>query len=88
VNSLKKGGSLKLTAKNRQNKDLTIDINLGGFTSVYDGEAAMTFEEFNKQSSSSSALEQQLQDRAEELRKQLDAPPADPAAPATPAAPQ
>jgi invasion protein IalB len=72
VNSLKKGGTLKLTAKNRQNKDLVIDINLAGFTTAYDGAAAMTFDEFNKQSSDPSALEQQLQDRAEELRKQLD----------------
>jgi len=72
VNSLKKGGKLKLTAKNRQNKDLVIDINLAGFTAVYDGEAAMTFEEFNNQTTGPSALEQQLQDRAEELRKQLD----------------
>jgi invasion protein IalB len=90
VNSLKKGGTLKLTAKNRQNKDLVIDINLAGFTSVYDGAAAMTFEEFNNQTSGPSALEQQLQDRAEELRKQLDgntpAAPADGATPA-PAAP-
>ena len=73
VNSLKKGGTLKLTAKNRQNKDLVIDITLAGFTSVYDGEAAMTFEEFNNQTTGPTALEQQLQDRAEELRKQLDA---------------
>jgi len=87
VNSLKKGGTLKLIAKNRQNKDLAIDINLAGFTAVYDGAAAMTFEEFNKQSTNSSALEQQLQDRAEQLRKQLDpGAPADGAAPA-PAAP-
>jgi invasion protein IalB len=89
VNSLKKGGTLKLTAKNRQNKDLVIDINLAGFTSVYDGEAAMTFEEFNNQTTGPSALEQQLQDRAEELRKQLDGgttPPADGTTPA-PAAP-
>lgn len=84
VNSLKKGGSLKLTAKNRQNKDLVIDINLAGFTSVYDGEAAMTFEEFNNQTTGPSALEQQLQDRAEELRKQLDGG-TTPAAPAAPA---
>jgi invasion protein IalB len=89
VNSLKKGGTLKLTAKNRQNKDLVIDINLAGFTSVYDGAAAMTFEEFNNQTTGPSALEQQLQDRAEELRKQLDGntpAPADGATPA-PAAP-
>lgn len=92
VNSLKKGGSLKLTAKNRQNKDLVIDINLAGFTSVYDGAAAMTFDEFNNQTTGPSALEQQLQDRAEELRKQLDggttpAAPADGTTPA-PASPQ
>jgi invasion protein IalB len=91
VNSLKKGGSLKLTAKNRQNKDLVIEINLAGFTTVYDGAAAMTFEEFNNQTTGPSALEQQLQDRAEELRKQLDggttpAAPADGTTPA-PAAP-
>jgi invasion protein IalB len=84
VNSLKKGGVLKLTAKNRQNKDLVIDITLAGFTTVYDGAAAMTFDEFNKQSTAPSALEKQLQDRAEELRKQLGtdgaAPPATPPA--------
>ncbi|WP_417308596.1 invasion associated locus B family protein [Devosia sp.] len=73
VNSLKKGGTLKLTAKNRQNKDLVISINLAGFTATYDGEEAMSFDEFNKQSSpDSSDLEKQLQDRAEELRRQLD----------------
>ena len=71
VNSLKKGGTLRLTAKNRQNKDLVIDINLAGFTAVYDGEAAMTFDEFNQQAATPSPLEQQLQDRAEELRQQL-----------------
>jgi invasion protein IalB len=74
INSLKKGSVLKLTAKNRQNKDLVIEINLAGFTTVYDAESAMTFEEFNKQNSDPSALEKQLQDRAEELRKQLDTP--------------
>lgn len=72
VNSLKKGGKLKLTAKNRQNQDLTIEINLAGFTSVYDGEAALTFDEFRKEQTGASALEQQLQDRAEQLRKELD----------------
>jgi invasion protein IalB len=89
VNSLKQGGVLKLTAKNRQNKDLVIDINLKGFTAVYDGEAAMTFDQFNQQGAAGetpNALEQQLQDRAEQLRRQLDgATPADGAAPAQPA---
>lgn len=87
VNSLKKGGTLKLTAKNRQNKDLVIDISLAGFTAVYDGEAAMTFDEFNKQATNPSALEQQLQDRAEQLRQQMGADGATPPAEA-PAAPQ
>ena len=91
VNSLKKGGVLKLTAKNRQNQDLTIDITLAGFTSAYDGDAALTFDEFRQETSGENALEQVLQDRAETLRQQLngDAPaPATgtetPAAPATP----
>lgn len=72
VNSLKKGGVLKLTAKNRQNQDLTIEITLAGFTAAYDGEAALTFEEFRRETSGENALEQVLQDRAEELRRQLD----------------
>ena len=72
VNSLKKGGVLKLTAKNRQNQDLTIEITLAGFTAAYDGEAALTFDEFRQETSGENALEQVLQDRAEELRRQLD----------------
>jgi invasion protein IalB len=71
VNSLKKGGKLTLTAKNRQNQDLIVEINLAGFTAVYDGETAMTFDQFNQESTGATALEQQLQDRAEELRRQL-----------------
>ena len=83
VNSLKAGGTLKLTAKNRQNQDLTINITLAGFTAAYDGPANLTFEEFRQETSGENALEQVLQDRAEELRRQLDgsAAPAD-AAPA------
>ena len=72
VNSLKKGSTLKLTAKNRQNQDLTIEITLAGFTAAYDGDAALTFEEFRQETSGENALEQVLQDRAEELRRQLD----------------
>ncbi|HEV7344122.1 MAG TPA: invasion associated locus B family protein [Devosia sp.] len=79
VNSLKKGGTLKLTAKNRQNEDLTIEITLAGFTAAYDGEAALTFEEFRQETSGENALEQVLQDRAEDLRRQLDGQ-SDPAA--------
>jgi invasion protein IalB len=86
VNSLKKGGVLKLTAKNRQNKDLVIDINLAGFTSAYDGEANMTFDEFNEESKGASALQQSTEDLAEQLRRRLEAP-ANGAAPAEGAAP-
>jgi len=71
VNSLKRGSVLKLTAKNRQNQDLTVEINLAGFTATYDGDAALTFDEFRAESTGSNALEQVLQDRAEELRQQL-----------------
>ncbi|MBD8064826.1 invasion associated locus B family protein [Devosia sp. PTR5] len=95
VNSLKKGSKLKLTAKNRQNQDLTIEINLAGFTAAYDSDEALTFDQFNQQTSGENALEQVLQDRAEQLRQQLsedgsapasatDAAPAE-AAPAAPA---
>ena len=94
VNSLKQGGTLKLTAKNRQNQDLVVNITLAGFTSAYDGPAALTFDEFQRETSGENALEQVLQDRAEQLRKQLDeggaTPPADGTTPAPatdPAAP-
>jgi len=88
VNSLKAGGTLKLTAKNRQNQDLVVNINLAGFTATYDGEAALTFDEFRQETSGENALEQVLQDRAEQLRQQLDngeAPADDAEAPAEPA---
>jgi len=71
VNSLKRGNKLKLTAKNRQNQDLTIEINLAGFTATYDSDEALTFDEFNQEASGENALEQVLQDRAEQLRQQL-----------------
>lgn len=91
VNSLKRGSTLTLTAKNRQNEDLKIEITLAGFTSAYDGDEALSFDQFRQETSGENALEQVLQDRAEELRRQLDgeAAQADGAAPATetPAAP-
>jgi len=71
VNSLKKGGKLTLTAKNRKNEDLVININLGGFTGVYDGQASLTFDEFNKNASGEAALEKILADRAEQARQKL-----------------
>lgn len=76
VNSLKRGSTLKLTAKNRQNQDLTIEIDLAGFTATYDGDTAITFDEFRQETTGENALEQVLQDRAEQLRQQLETPPA------------
>lgn len=71
VNSLKRGATLTLTAKNRQNQDLVVEVNLAGFTSVYDSDTAQTFEQVNQDTSGASALEQMLEDRAEELRREL-----------------
>ena len=88
VNALKKGQTLSLIAKNRSNKDLVVQISLAGFGQVYDGQAALSFEELRKDTSGGAALEQTLQDRAEQLRKQLDSSanaPADGSNPSTPA---
>ena len=71
VNSLKKGNKLSLTAKNRKNEDLTITINLAGFTTAYDGDASLTIEEYKKVTSGEAALERLLQERAEEAAKKL-----------------
>lgn len=70
VNSLKKGATLKLTAKNRQNKDLVVEIDLAGFTAVYDSETALTFDQFRQETTGANALEQVLQDRAEQIRRE------------------
>ena len=70
--SLKKGTKLTLTAKNRKNEDLTITINLGGFKTVYDGQAALTPDEFSKNQSGDAALEKILQNRADQARQQLE----------------
>ena len=80
VNSLKKGSKLTLTAKNRKNEDLTITINLAGFTATYDGQASLTVEEHNKVTSGEASLERMLQQRAEEAAKKLgtDAPSSEP----------
>lgn len=78
VNSLKKGAKLTLSAKTQQNKDMVVSINLAGFTSVYDADTSLTFDQFRKQSTGANALEQMLQDRAEQIRQEKDAdtPPA------------
>lgn len=70
VNSLKKGARLVMTAKNRQNKDLKIEVNLSGFTAVYEGDATVTAEELRDQQTGQSALEQMLQQQAEKIRQE------------------
>ncbi len=88
VNSLKKGGKLKLIAKNRQNRDLTIEINLSGFTATYDGAASMSFDQYNQETTGPAALEKELQDKAEQLRRQFEQSTAPAADGTTPAQPQ
>jgi invasion protein IalB len=70
VNSLKKGSKLTLTAKTRQNKDLQIVVNLAGFTTTYDSDTALTFDQYRNQQTGTNALEKALQGQAEQLRLQ------------------
>jgi len=79
VNSLKKGSKLKLTAKTQQNKDLIVEINLAGFTAVYESDTALTFDQFRQEQTGTNALEQVLQDRAEQIRREKDSPETPPA---------
>lgn len=72
IQSLKRGASLKLIAKNRQNEDITINITLAGFTAVYDNPEGISIEELNQASSTENVLEQVLQDRANQLREQME----------------
>lgn len=71
IQSLKRGNTLKLIAKNRRNEDVTVEFTLAGFTAVYDNPEALSIEELNRANSTENALEQVLQDRAEQLRQQL-----------------
>ncbi|HUV32385.1 MAG TPA: invasion associated locus B family protein [Devosiaceae bacterium] len=68
VDSLKRGARLALTARNRQNEDLVIEVNLSGFTAVWENAEALTIDEFQAQESGQAALEKLLQDRAEQIR--------------------
>ncbi|NOZ32673.1 MAG: hypothetical protein GXP01_06285 [Alphaproteobacteria bacterium] len=72
INALKKGSVLKLIAKNQQNQDLVVEINLAGFTAVYDGDEYRTFDQFRADSSGQTALEDLLQQQAEKLREGAD----------------
>lgn len=72
IQSLKRGGTLKLIAKNRRNEDVTVEVTLTGFTAVYDNPNALSIDELNAANSTENVLEQVLQDRAEQLRQQLE----------------
>lgn len=72
IQSLKRGATLKLIAKNRRNEDITVEVTLTGFTAVYDNPDALSIEELNAANSTENVLEQVLQDRAEQLRQQLE----------------
>lgn len=74
VETLKRGNWLTLTAKNRQNEDVVIRINLAGFTSAYDSADAMTIEQLTQANSPENVLDQVLQERAEQLRETLTGP--------------
>lgn len=70
VDSLKKGANLFVTVKNLQNRDLVVEFNLAGFTAVYESEEALTIDEFQAQETGQTALEDLLQQRAEEVRQE------------------
>lgn len=73
IQSLKRGAELKLIAKNRQNEDITVTINLAGFTSVYDDPEGVSIQELQEANSTENVLEQVLQDRANQLREEMQA---------------
>ena len=79
IQSLKRGSTLTLTAKNRQNEDITIDITLAGFTAVCDNPEGVSIEELNQATSTENVLEQVLQDRANQLREEMEGGEAAPA---------
>ncbi len=76
IQSLKRGNTLTLTAKNRQNQDISIEITLSGFTAAYDDPNGVSIEQLNQANSSENVLEQVLQDRANEMREQMEGQPA------------
>lgn len=85
VNKLKKGGTLKIIGKNKRNEDLTVEINLAGFTAVYDTDTELTVDEYNRKASGTDTLGSALEDQAQKMRQELDSgatPPADGTAPA------
>lgn len=77
VDRLKRGNVLRITAKNRRNKDYVVEIDLAGFTATYDGEG-LDIQTLRDQASQPAdgkniALEQKLLDEAEKIRKDREA---------------
>ncbi|MCC0025226.1 MAG: invasion associated locus B family protein [Hyphomicrobiaceae bacterium] len=75
IASLKRGASLTLTGKvNRGDgiADFTVNFDLHGFTAVMESDGVEVAE--TPQTGDNTALEQMLQDRAEQLRQQLGVP--------------
>ena len=73
VNSLKRGAILKLKAKNARGNDVTVEIDLSGFTAVYDGDDYVALDQQQAQpQDATGALDQAVQDLAEQMRRQQD----------------
>ena len=72
VNSLKRGAVLKLKAKNARGNDVTIEIDLSGFTAVYDGDEYVALDQQQQapKQDATDALGQAVQDLAEQIRRQ------------------
>lgn len=72
VTSLKRGGVLKLKAKNARGDDVTIEIDLKGFTAVYDGDEYVSLNDMQapQQDTATEKLGQAVQDLAEQIRRE------------------
>jgi hypothetical protein len=81
INKLKKGHTLTIQAINMQGQAISLPLPLADFAKAYDGPPTdpKVFEEQQRK------LQEELQKKAEEARKKLEAQ--QPAAPAAPAAP-
>ncbi|MGO9388883.1 invasion associated locus B family protein [Rhodoblastus sp.] len=84
VDAAKKGTTMSVVVKNQANAEVVFNLPLAGFGKAFDGPAVdpKVLEEQQKK------LAAELQKRAEEERKKLEAQQPAGAAPATPAAPQ
>ncbi len=85
INSLKRGAVLKLTAKNARGTEITIEIDLKGFTSTYDGEQYVSLDNQPQEGGAATKLDQAVQDLAEQMRRQQEGDSTQPAQPAQPA---